>query len=285
MDLARCPGFMATHARLLDRRRFELLHGGSPAAVLAALDGYRNPDGGYGHGLEPDLRSPESQPGGALHALEALREAGSGPTALPLLDWLTSISLPDGGIPFALPVTAPDGVAPFWRDADPKVSSLQITACVLTNAGRLGAVDAAVAEHPWIGGATRYCLAAIEALTEAPHAIELVFALQLLEVVPDGRGLLGHLAKWVPADGRLAVAGGIEGETLHPIDVAPYPGPVRELFPADQVAADLDRYADGQQDDGGWTVGFGSFSPAAALEWRGYETVKAVPLLRGNGRA
>ena len=39
-----------------------------PSGLLAALDGYRNPDGGYGWGLEPDLRTPESQPGAALHA-------------------------------------------------------------------------------------------------------------------------------------------------------------------------------------------------------------------------
>ena len=50
---------MAAHARVLDRRRFELLSGeANVAGVLAALDGYRNPDGGYGWGLEPDLRSP-----------------------------------------------------------------------------------------------------------------------------------------------------------------------------------------------------------------------------------
>ena len=57
---------MASHARLLDRRRLELLlDGGEPTAVLAALEAYRNPDGGYGWGLEPDLRATESQPGGA----------------------------------------------------------------------------------------------------------------------------------------------------------------------------------------------------------------------------
>jgi len=44
--------FMATHARVLDRRRFELLQGGTdPSGALAALDGYRNADGGYGWGL------------------------------------------------------------------------------------------------------------------------------------------------------------------------------------------------------------------------------------------
>ena len=34
--------------------------------------------------------------------------------------------------------------------------------------------------------------------------------------------------------------------------------------------------------DGGWVVDFGSFSPIAALEWRGYATVRAVEILRTN---
>ena len=46
--------------------------------MLAAVEAYRNPDGGYGWGLEPDLRSRTSQPGGALHALEAFADAGTG---------------------------------------------------------------------------------------------------------------------------------------------------------------------------------------------------------------
>ena len=61
VDLRAARGFMAGHARLLDRRRFEFLFGdGDAELVLAALRAYRNPDGGYGHGLEPDLRAPEN---------------------------------------------------------------------------------------------------------------------------------------------------------------------------------------------------------------------------------
>ena len=51
----------------------------TPAAVLAAVDGYRNRDGGYGWGLEPDFRSRTSQPGGALHAFEAFADVVPGP--------------------------------------------------------------------------------------------------------------------------------------------------------------------------------------------------------------
>ena len=61
VDLSAAAGFTATHARLLDRRRFDLLFGGgddgaAAGAVLAAVEAHRNPDGGYGWGLKPDLR-------------------------------------------------------------------------------------------------------------------------------------------------------------------------------------------------------------------------------------
>src|SRR5919108_4277896 len=107
--------FMAGHARLLDRRRFELLfEGADPEPVLTALRAYRNPDGGYGHGLEPDLRAPESQPAAALHAFEVFAEIApvTAPEAAELCDWLDAVALPNGGLPFALPIEDASGCAP-----------------------------------------------------------------------------------------------------------------------------------------------------------------------------
>ncbi|MFC4859042.1 hypothetical protein [Actinophytocola glycyrrhizae] len=289
VDIAAAASFMATHARLLDRRRFEYLSGrGDAGAVLAAVDGYRNADGGYGWGLEPDLRAPESQPGGALHALEVFAEVGPAGRAVEVCDWLGRVALPDGGVPFAVPVADSAGCAPFWARADPRVSSLQSTAFVAGVAWRVAAADERVAGHPWLAAATRYCLDAIAALEEAPHAIELRFAVGFLDAVSgvsDEAGpLLDRLRTFIPADGLLPVAGGKEGETMRPLDFAPLPGQQsRQLFHDDVIAADLRRLADGQQDDGGWAVDFDSHSPAAALEWRGYATVEAVSILRANG--
>src|SRR3954470_1201007 len=116
IDLNAAADFMATHARVLDQRRFELRTGATdPAGALAALDGYRNPDGGYGWGLEPDLRSPESQPGAALHAFEVFSEVApaASPHAAALCDWLDAVPLPDGGLPFALPLTVTTASAPW----------------------------------------------------------------------------------------------------------------------------------------------------------------------------
>ena len=52
------------------------------------------------------------------------------------------MSLPDGGLPFALPVPDPAGCAPFWARRTPTESSLQITAVVAAAAHRVAAGDA-----------------------------------------------------------------------------------------------------------------------------------------------
>jgi hypothetical protein len=291
IDLSAASAFLATHGRLLDRRRFQHLLGeGDPEATLAALEAYRNPDGGFGWGLEPDLRSAESQTGPALHAFEALEDivpVGS-LQAVELCDWLASVTLPDGGLPFALPVGDPAGCAPFWTNADPTVSSLQISAIVAEHAHRVAADVPAVAAHPWLARITEYCLSAVRKLDEQPHALVLAFAVRFLdaahETYPEALPLLDRLREYLPDNGILHVAGGADDEVMRPLDFTPRPDqPSRNLFAPGVVDADLRRMAGRQQEDGGWAVDFASYSPAAALEWRGYTTVSAVSILQRNG--
>ncbi|WP_214417288.1 hypothetical protein [Sphaerisporangium fuscum] len=292
VTLSAAMDFMAGHARLLDRRRFELLIDRvEPAGVLAALSGYRNPDGGYGWGLEPDLRSTESQPGAALHAFEVFEDIApaTAPEARALCDWLETASLPDGGLPFAFPLTVKAGTAPWWKAADPTVSALQITAVTAAAAWRVAVHDPAVAAHPWLERATRYCLETIDAMDRAPSAYVLAFAVRFLDSVydshPEAADLLGRLGKYLPADGRVPVEGGTEHEALHPLDFAPYPDrPSRDHFTPEVISKDLDRLASLQQDDGGWVVDYATISPAGSLEWRGHTTLRAIEILRRNDR-
>ncbi|MEU6781119.1 hypothetical protein ABZ912_18115 [Nonomuraea angiospora] len=290
VNLSAIPGFLAGHARVLDRRRYDLLMGdGDAASALGALEAYRNPDGGYGWGLEPDLRSPESQPGAALHAFEVFADVApvTSPRAAALCDWLESVTLPDGGVPFSLPLTVGEATAPWWAGGDADTSSLQITSISAAAAHRVAAHDPAVAAHPWLERATRYCLDAIQELDKAPHAYVLAFAVRFLDAVydtqPRAADLLKRLAAHIPADGRVPVEGGTEHETLRPLDFAPHPGtPARELFEPDVIAADLVRLAGQQKDDGGWDVDYARISPAGALDWRGAVTVNNLALLREN---
>ncbi len=286
IDVPAARAFLATTGRILDRRRVEVMLDGAPAdGLLDALDGYRNGDGGYGWGLEPDLRSPESQPTAAMHAFELLVQIGplGSARAGELCDWLDARSRPDGGLPFALAITDPAGCAPWWLDPDTTTSSLQMTAQVAANAHLVARRDAAVRAHPWLARATRWCLDAIAGLDQAPRAHELLFAIRFLDAAapaePEADDLLDRIRRFVPADGVVPVAGGVEGEAVRPLDLAPRPGPARRLFAGDAVDAELRRLAGEQRADGGWTVDFVSASPAGALEWRAYATVQALQVL------
>jgi hypothetical protein len=290
MDPDAAVSFVATHARILDRRRLHLLLGeGSPDDVLAALDAYRNPDGGYGWALEPDLRSATSQPAAAMHALEVLAQVRDTKSQRPveLCDWLADHTLPDGGVPFGLPYSDTAGSAPHWAEADATVSSLQMTTQLAAQAHRLARRRADIAEHPWLATATSYCLDAIDRTVETPHAYELMFVMRFLDAVADhvprARLQVDRLTRYVISDGPTPVTGGAEDEVLHLLDFTPYAdAPSRASFTKDAIAADLDRLVGQQQPDGGWTVDYTLYSPAAALEWRGYATVQAVAVLRGT---
>jgi hypothetical protein len=285
VDVAAAARFLAAHARVLDRRRFDLVLGrGDAEPVLSALDAYRNPDGGYGWGLEPDLRTPGSQPITALHVFEVLEECGAAGAsrAAAVCDWLATVAHDDGGLPFVVPIDDPAACAPWFTGADPTTSSFHGTVAVVGAANRLARHDPAVAAHPWLRRATRYCLDHLATATSF-HAYEVAFALRLLAVVGD-EAALAKLAAAIPPSGLLPVEGGVEGEVLRPLVYAPEPdSAVRRYLAPEVVAADLDRLAQGQRDDGGWEVDFASFSPAARLEWRGDETVRAVKVLAANG--
>jgi hypothetical protein len=291
VDLDAARAFMAAHARVLDRHRLlSILGEADGASALAAVDAYRNPGGGYGWGLEPDLRSVTSQPVGAMHAMEVFAEAAPLTTvrAVELCDWLHGQTLADGGLPFALPVGDPLGSSPIWTSADPASSSLQMTSQVAAHAHRLAPHQPDIDQHPWLEAATRYCLDAIRRMDDAPHAYALMFSLRFLDAaaprVPEADAALDQLARHVPADGAVLVEGGAAGEKLHPLDLSPRPGsPSRRLFDEQVIEADLARLARLQQADGGWTVEFETSSPAAELEWRGYATVAAVAILTAHG--
>lgn len=290
VDLAAAGSFLAGHARVLDRRRWQRLVGPTgPAPVLAALAAYGNDDGGYGWGLEPDLRDGSSQPVCAMHALEVLAECApsGGPEAVTLCGWLQARARPDGGLPMALPIEDVTGCAGVWADADTQRSSLQMTAQLAAQALRVAVDHPAVRDHPWLAAATAYCLEAIGSAGASLGAHELMFSVQFLDAaaaagIPGAEDRLDALAPSVPADGAVPV--GVGDEHLRLLDLSPEPGaPSRRLFSADGVRADLDRLAGLQAPDGGWVVDFGSPSPAGTLDWRGYATVRAVTVLRAHG--
>jgi hypothetical protein len=285
-DLAAAQQFVHSHGRVLERRRIDHLFGadGSPGAVLRAVEAYKNDDGGFGL-MEPDLRTPASQPSAVLYAFEVLEELPEATRPQPLttqaLDWLATVTDSDGGIPFALPSAIGYAHAPWWAPQPDPPSSLLMTAGVAAAAYRLGL------DHPWLGPATTYVWDAMKTLKLSdPYSFR--YTVHFLDAVPDrarADAELDVLADRMPADGVLRVEAGTEGETLGALDVAPRPDHAgRRLFPDAVIERALDELAQGQQQDGGWTFDWAAWNPAAAWEWRGMVTLTALTTLKAYNR-
>jgi hypothetical protein len=279
VDHAAAETFIWSAARLLDRHRYAMLFSdGSAEPVVAALLGYRNPDGGFGHALEPDLRCPGSQPAATLYALEILHETDrlDSEEARGARAWIASIAAPDGGIPFAVPGFESYPYSPWWT-AGPPSSFLTLGLAASLHAG-------GVTGDEWLDRATEWGWRTIEDATE-PSGYLLKYACAFLDAVPDedrARAAIASLRSRVdPA--ALAPAEAAEGETLRPLDLSPRPGsPSRGLFTTAAIEAHLDLVEAEQQEDGGWMFDWLAWSPAQTAAWRGIVTIRALTWLRDN---
>jgi hypothetical protein len=270
IDRSAAENFIWYTARLVDRHRYALLFEDGPAqAVVETLRGYRNPDGGIGHALEPDLRCPSSQPASRLCALEML---GSRRSSLDRVD-----AEPDGGIPMVLPGFESYPHSP-WMAPEPG-SFLTLALAAALHARGVG-------DGEWLVRATEWCWSSIEA-NEQPGGYWLEFACRFLDAVPDGqraRAAMDSLAARIDTS-AFAPADGVEGEQLRPLDISPRPGSrSRRLFSEEQIEADLDAVEAEQKQDGGWMFDWLTWSPAQTNDWRGTVTIRALTWLRANGR-
>ncbi|MGA9831630.1 MAG: hypothetical protein WBQ71_10970 [Trebonia sp.] len=282
-DFDAAAEFMATRARVLDRRVFQrLFQGGAPDPVRDAVAAYRNDDGGFGHALEPDLRAAASQPAAVEMALRIMdaTDAWDEHLVRDAIDWLTSIAPSEGGATFVLPTLSQGPHAPWWVPAEGNPVSLIQTGQIA------GVLYARGFNHPWRDGATEVMWRGIDQLTE-PNAYEMFGVLMFLQHVPDrprAENALQRIGRSLRALATLDP--NAEGETHSPLDFAPLPDSIaRSLFDDATIEAHLNHLAGAQREDGGWMFNWPAWSPAAESDWRGFLTVDALRVLRANGRA
>jgi hypothetical protein len=281
VDLDAAEQFVLANARLLDRLRSAVLLRRAPVApVLDALRAYRNPDGGFGHALEPDVRGPQSEPAATLHALEVLDEIGmlDDPVVAGAASWIASIAEPDGGVPFVLPTATVYPHAPWMV---PSSGGSHLTFALAAALWRAGSSE------PWLQQATEWCWAKLQRPDQL-SAYFVKFALSFLDSVPDdarASAAVEDLRARIGTDGSIPVPGGTENERLTPLTLSERPGTrSRGLFTHEQIDADLDLLERGQQQDGGWTFDWLAWSAGQSVEWRGIVTLRALSTLSSNGR-
>jgi hypothetical protein len=233
--------------------------------------------------MEPDGRSPASQPAAVSLALRTLHEADAwdDDLAAGACDWLERTAPAAGGATFVDPSIDGWPHAPWWVPQEGLPPSL------ITTGGIAGPLLARGVRHPWLERATELLWSRIERLKTA-GAYDMLGVLSFLEHAPDRRRAEPAFER---AGRRLRERRLVEldpdapGEVHGPLQFAPYPGSTaRRFFDGATIAAHLDRLARGQQEDGGWTFNWADWSPLATLEWRGVVTVDALVVLRANGR-
>jgi hypothetical protein len=288
-DIQAAEQFLAANARVIERRRFErLFRGGDAGPVRDAVAAYRNPDGGFGHALEPDGRCPGSQPLAMDFALRVLLETGAWDTALAdgACGWLAAHAPAGGGAVFVDPSIEGWPHAPWWVPEEGGPASLICTG-LLAGTLHAAAAQAGGGTHPWLSQATELLWARIDALAGVgPYDMRALC--WFLDHVPDrdrARAAMEKIGPMLLDPGMVALDPETPGEVHFPLDFAPLPGSLaRGLFDQQVIDAGLDHLAAAQQADGSWTFNWMAWSPAAEREWRGHMTVDALRLLRANGR-
>jgi hypothetical protein len=294
--LAAGRAFLDREGRLIERRLAMVVFDAADAGgAVDAVRAYRNDDGGFGHGLEPDKRCPASLPidvecaldilwvaagDGAPGTADRLASLGIDDLVRGACDWLDSVAAADGAVPLAFPIIEEYPRAEHW-------SEWAYTPALNPMAGLAGRLHQMGIDHPWLTRATDWCWARLESgFDEDAHALGEV--LRFLAHVPDrdrADAVGAHIgawlatAKWYRADATDPSYG------VTPLHLAPSPdSPWTRLFDAGAIDAHLDRLARDQLPDGGWPITWEPPGLASTLEWRGIETLRALRTLRAYGR-
>jgi hypothetical protein len=277
--------FIWRSARLIDRHLFAYLFSEGPKApVVAALKAYQNPDGGFGNALEPDKRTPASQPIDAeealkyLYAVDMLGDPAVHAEILrPLCDWLQTIAHSEGGVPFILPSANSYPHTPWMGADDNPPAALNPTASITGYLLKSGL------RHSWIERAEIYCWQGIEKSadhgyhTVMPEAVFLQNASDHPRAVP----LLNRLIEEVRQPGVVELDPNAGGYVHPPLHWASLPSsPFRSIFTHATLQLHLAALVNAQRPDGGWPISWDAVSPAAEAEWRGKLTVDTLATLR-----
>lgn len=295
---ARARAFIATDARPHDRALFAFHFAGAPAApALAALDRYQNADGGFGHGLEPDVRTPVSSAIATATGLADLAELGCSSAderVARAVAYLRATLDPATHTWRIVPPAVNDAPhAPWWHDAGNDLANGFGAFTVNPRAELVGLLwrYADLVPRPWLEDLTERVTATIEGRELDWH--DLLSAARLVETPALPATARARLLPPLRAEaGRQVGSDAASWEAYGPQPAALVRSPnspFADIFP-DALAANLDYIIGRQAETGAWTPNW-SWGPEypdawalARREWSGRLTLDTLTTLRAFGR-
>ena len=282
--------FILTNARMIERRLFQFhFENDSPEGVFHAVYAYRNSDGGFGHGMEPDTASPESQPLFSIMALETLDEIDYLTKEIILEDFMPyfeNITTEKGGIPWMLRPKSDYPCAEHFR-------TVKEWAALSTTASLLGILEKHKIEIPWIQKAEQFVWEEIERIKEkhvfcylcVPRRLQF---LKYTKSIDKAEKALNDLKRWILSEGVLCKDKTDEGWGLYqkPNSLSYAPSPDSILYPIfskETISSDLNELINRQKFDGKWDTWYG-LSEGMKLEWAGIQTLSTLKILKNYDR-
>lgn len=295
----RAARFLREQARPLEKALFAYyFERGSRTNVLAALVPYQNPDGGFGHGLEPDLRTAASSVIATITALDVMRRVRADedtpglPAALAYL--VDAYDVERERWPIVPPEVEDAPHAPWWTYEDSEenfrgfwANPRAAVVAYLQQFHRL-------APSPFLEGARQAVVDDLMRYAQHMEMHDFLSFLTLLETPSLPReaheSVLDKLRRALPQSAVLDPAQW-DGYGMRPLDAVYMPkSPLAGVIDDDILAANLDHEIACQESDGSWAPNWSwdfidaDAWAAAEREWRGVLTLRKLLTLRAYGR-
>ena len=282
--------FILTNARMIERRLFQFhFEKDRSEGVFHAVYAYRNSDGGFGHGMEPDTASPESQPLFSIMALEMLDEVGYLNKEIILnefMPYFESITTEKGGIPWMF---RPKSTYP----CEEHFKTVKEWGALSTTAPLLGILEKYEIDIPWMQKAEQFVWSEFERIKDR-HIFCYLCVPRWLTFLKHTKSqekankTINDLKNWILTDGVICkdksdIGWGLYGKP-HSLNYSPsYESTLNSLFTKETIESDLKELINRQETDGRWDTWYG-ISEGTKLEWAGIQTLWALKTLKNYGR-
>jgi hypothetical protein len=291
-----------TQARPLDRALFEYRFEQAPTeSVLARLAHFQNGDGGFGHGLEPDVRTPASSALATGIGLRLLKELGcpaDHPMVRQAVEFLLATFDASSKVWRVVPThTNEFPHAPWWHDESESLARTFDGFRIIPRAEIVGLLYhyATLVPTEWLNDVTESTVACLETVEKlgTGGGDDIVYALSLAETEELPEHLTSRLVTRIRGVTPNVVSRDPQqwsSYCIAPLKLATSPRSIVADLLGEALQAHLDYQIEHQTPEGTWepTWNWGKFYPEAweqaKQEWRGSLTLDTLTTLRAFDR-